>query len=671
MTVSRYMRPLLVLWLAAGCSSKLGPAIRVDIAHPATGDGRCAEPGADDPSVSSSGATLLRLSVRKHGSNDPTGTFLCDSLFKVPSDRIDLKLPVKGQSAIDLYAEAFVQVMDADSATAGNFRRVATGSLLDVDLKDKTFGPIRLYPVQKFRCVGGNMIHPRAFHTATRLPNGQVLFLGGATADATGMSDTPTGHLLFITGAAEVYDPSDGTFKAVGESANSTLPSPAPRAFHQAFYLGDNGSGGPPYNVLLVGGVTSTDGSSDLPVLGPTNSGVGGPRLVPFDTSRPVPSPLPAIGATAELVSYDPTTLTVTRMPVTGFAAAAFLAGTPLTDGSGNADGFAVAGGVSYGDPLETTTPAPLSLEVQRGSEQAPRAADLKAGRIGPGLVQLSDDAALLWGGGLTGGASQAEIITGLNSMNTPSSSALGLPGVPVTQFNTATLVDPMTSSVLVTGGFDVDASGNAAQPPDAAQAVQLITVDTAGGTVSNKGVPFGGTYVSDASTCSNSARYRPAGWESAITLPGGRGVLITGGAPTFDSNRKCNDCESGSKPTTLLCSSKQASLYGSDGKLSPAADSLQVSRYGHSSTVLPDGTVLIAGGYTLAPNTADVRLAPDAEVYNPVPSLPPYNMTDAMPEDLDDPLLVDLMGGGLQRAPGGQAFTSDPKKPAHSCGKL
>jgi hypothetical protein len=661
-----------LLGLTCGCSSKQGPPIRIDIAHGATGDGRCAEPGADDPSVSSSGATLLRLSVRKHGSNDPTGTFLCDSLFKVPSkSAIDLKLPVKGQSALDLYAEAFVEVMDGDSATAGNFRRVATGSLLDVSLTDKTFGPIRLYPVQKFRCVGANMIHPRAFHTATRLPNGQVLFLGGATADATGSSDTPTGHLLFITGAAEIYDPSDGTFKAVAESAQSATPSPVPRAFHQAFYLGDNGSGGPPYNVLLIGGVTSIDGTSDNPVLGPTNSGVGGPRLVPFDTSRPVPSPLPAIGAAAEMVSYDPTTLTVTRMPVTGLAAAAFLAGTPLSDAMGNADGFLVAGGVTYGDPLESTTPVPLSVEVQRGSEQMPRTTDLTAGRIGPGLAQLNDDSALLWGGGLTGGAAQAEIITGLNAANMPTSSSLALPSVPVTQFNTATLVDAMNAKVLVTGGFQVDTAGNAAQPPDAVQSVQLITVDIAGRTVTNAGVPFGGTFVSDASTCSNSARYRPAGWESAITLPGGRGVLITGGAPTFDTNRKCNDCESGSKPTTLLCSSKQAALYGSDGKLSPAPDSLQVSRYGHTSTLLPDGTALIAGGYTLAPNTADVRLAPDAEVYNPVPSLPPYNMTDAMPVDLDDPLLVDLMGGGLQRAPGGQAFTSDPKKPAHSCGKL
>ena len=671
MTVSRHWGPLLLLLLTYGCSSKQGPAIRIDIAHGATGDGRCAEPGADDPSVSSSGATLLRLSVRKHGANDPTGTFLCDSLFKVPHDRIDLKLPVKGQSAIDLYAEAFVEVMDGDSATAGNFRRVATGSLLDVDLKEKTFGPIRLYPVQKFRCVGANMIHPRAFHTATRLPNGQVLFLGGATADATATSDTPMGHLLYVTGAAEVYDPSDGTFKSVGESSDPTLPSPVPRAFHQAFYMGDNGSGGPPYNILLVGGVTSTDGTTDMPVLGPTNSGVGGPRLVPFDTSRPVPSPLPAVGAPAELVTYDPTTRTVTRMAVDGFAAATFLAGTPLTDGNGNADGFMVAGGVTYGDPLESTTPVPLAIEVQRGSEQMPRAADLVAGRIGPAIAQLSDDAALLWGGGLTGGAAQAEIITGLNAANTPMSRAFPDNTLPVTQFNTATLVDPMNARVLVTGGFQADGSGNATQPPDAAQSVQLITVDAAGGTFTSAGVPFGGTYVPDASTCSNSARYRPAGWESAITLPGSRGVLITGGAPTFDANRKCNDCENGSKPTTLLCSSKQASIYGSDGKLSPAPDSLQVSRYGHSSTLLPDGTVLIAGGYTLAPNTADVRLAPDAEVYNPVPSLPPYNLTDAMPADLDDPLLVDLMGGGLQRAPGGQAFTTDPKKPAHSCGKL
>jgi hypothetical protein len=653
------MRLWPLLALVSACSGPAGPTITLKIAHGATGDGRCGVSGAQDPAVTSlSNVSRIRLTWRKHGGSDPKGTFLCDRVIKV-GETPNLRLHVSGQQAFDLYAEGFAEAAadDPDNAAHGKFRRVASGGILNVPFNVKTIPPLRLYPVQKFGCVSSKMVLPRSFHTATALPNGQVLIVGGAVASTDGVSENLTNNLYYLTGSAEIYDPADGSFKEVQED----MPA-AGRAFHQAFYVGTDTSGA--FNVLLVGGVASK--SDNSAAVGLTNSGVGGPRLVPFDTSQTIPSPLPTVGAKAQLITYDPVARHAVRTDVDGFDEAAFLAGASF--GTLEApDGFVVAGGVTFVDPLNMTQPAAMSLKVERGAEKMPRAADLAAGRLGPSLVVLDADRAVVWGGALFSTAAQAEVLSGLSAGGTPMTTALGLPGVPGTQFQTATLVaSGADSQVLVTGGFAVDASGNASQPPPAADAVHLITL-AADGTISDAAVPFGGGYVADASTCSNPSRYKPAGFESAVSLPHNRGILITGGAPTFDQNRSCNDCEHGA---SLLCSVRQTSIYQAGGSLSPGPDSLQVGRFGHASTLLSDGTLLITGGTTLPPGGGGPRVSSDAEVFNPRTFVPPYNTTDAMPVDLDDPIAGDLVSG-LQRQPGGLAFMSSPDRPTARCEDL
>jgi hypothetical protein len=55
------------------------------------------------------------------------------------------------------------------------------------------------------------MATSRFDHTATLLPNGKVLIAGGA-------SDlSPDGHYQPVASAAELYDPSTGTFTGIGE----------------------------------------------------------------------------------------------------------------------------------------------------------------------------------------------------------------------------------------------------------------------------------------------------------------------------------------------------------------------------------------------------------------------------------------------------------------------
>jgi len=83
----------------------------------------------------------------------------------------------------------------------------------------------------------GSMTMPRIWHTATALPDGRVLFVGGTVdMDMTGGSSTldPT------TQSAEIYDPASGTFTAVGTTG-------IPRVGHAAALLGDG-------RVLITGG---------------------------------------------------------------------------------------------------------------------------------------------------------------------------------------------------------------------------------------------------------------------------------------------------------------------------------------------------------------------------------------------------------------------------------
>jgi len=645
---ARWLGPLLAC-AAAACSGNSGRPVRIRLAHPATADARCFVPGGGpQPEDQQLAGVMLddlridtvRITVREHAPGDVPGKFVCDRVLKVPHDVPSLRLKRAGIQSIDIYAEAWAPLATGDSFP----RRVAVGALLNVPLDGKPIPDLRLYPDERFRCVDTAMIRPRAFHSATKLPNGQVLIVGGLTPTPDAGDEAFSTAPLYITSQAEIYDPSNGTFVQVAED-DAALP----RAFHQAALVGTTDDG--KYQILLVGGATADPASA---AFGLNTGAAPGPRLVPFDTSGAFPSPLMVSAAQAELMVYDPVARSATRTVMAGFTPGVYQGAATFNAN----DGIAVAGGIDWmGNPLAATIPVVQRLEVSRALE-APRGAALTNVRMGATLTSLDgDDRGLVWGGQVTPTDPAGELITGLSAGGTVKSVAITLATAPPTQFHTATLLPPDTTTnrtILVTGGF-VETTmnmGQALQPPAPNAAARLLTV-TLTGTVSQTTPVFSG-YSLD-STCMLDDRYRPAGWESAVDLGRGR-VLVTGGAPTVLGT--CNDCDDGG--SDARCATAQASLFTAPSTLSKARETLQIARYGHTSTLMDDGNVLVVGGVTSAAGAP--RLLRDAEEYNPRPIVPEFDPSSGMP-DPDDPLALDM--DGRVRPPGGELGTTT------ECGEL
>jgi hypothetical protein len=363
---------------------------------------------------------------------------------------------------------------------------------------------------------------------------------------------------------------------------------------------------------------------------------------------------------TAELIVYDPATTSLTRTKLPGLTAAAFQGSARF------GDGVAVAGGIDWGDPLETEMPD-SNVGVVRGMETA-RSGMLAAARLGATLTALDDTTALVWGGAIQPSDPIGELVSGLGAGKMVTSTALTTMGQVVTQFHTATLLgEPGTAdthTLLVTGGFveTTTSTGSALEPPVAGDAARLVTVTTATGAVTVAPANLASPYITDA-TCTKPGRYRGAGWEAAAVTQGK--VLVCGGAPTYSSMPPCDDCDGGSG---LYCATKQASLFTPPSTLAPVTEPLQVPRFGHTATTMPDGNVLVLGGIGAGSGTP--RVIADGEEYNPRPSKTTFSM-DMMPADPDDPLGPDMKMLGYVRAPGKQAVKVGTTTPAQPCGEL
>jgi hypothetical protein len=101
-----------------------------------------------------------------------------------------------------------------------------------------------------FRMLNTSTLVPRISHTATLLPDGKVLIVGGSKCDVNGCSLRQSFPFDRLLSSAELYDPTSETFSATGSMSIA-------RAFHSATLL-NNGT------VLVTGGLSPGGGAGAI-----------------------------------------------------------------------------------------------------------------------------------------------------------------------------------------------------------------------------------------------------------------------------------------------------------------------------------------------------------------------------------------------------------------------
>lgn len=590
----------------AACNSSTGgPGLRLRLAGTPLAQG-CLQPSSMQPvdamALLQNGS--VHVSAVRRGADGQR--ILCEATAKVPSETLSLDIGEGDRASIDYYAEFF----------DGTGARVASGSLLasSADVAPSTETPtLHMFSASSWSCPPSKLNHARAFHSATMLPNGEVLLVGGVEAlggygaDVFGVMET-----------VEVYDPRRATFTPV-TAPTGTIGA---RAFHNIAVLDSSGS---TVRLVIYGGVTSPVGQPALFVPdSPTQL-----RLMPGGSAEPGGS---------QLLVYDTVQHSLTASAIDATHKTAFAAGAALPGG-----GLLAIGGASFNKtlPFGRSNPAMFTAVADAatfsvsspGSSAAPSPVFVTGGGTAPWLLgatatPLSTTTALVLGAKLppdSPSKMQALALQALPGITQfPASQAVAGPS---TVFHTATRLGPSISAstpngdtqILVTGGFEQDTAPpySTRQPPAVADAVRLYTVSDSAGTLSPIGFTALTTYKPSVCGMADS-HYRPAGFEAATATQSGKQVLITGGTPTV-ATAGCVDCEpTDTASNKLLCVLRQASLFDATTQAFTAVPNMPLGRMGHQQTRLSDGNILVTGGL-VRPSGGTTAATAEAEIYNPI----------------------------------------------------
>ncbi|MBI5480709.1 MAG: hypothetical protein HY906_17760 [Deltaproteobacteria bacterium] len=541
------------LWL--GCSESTPVTVSVAVVGP---EGPCtgARPAL---ALGDLGATSLRLTVTGRGEAGATPALVCDEVVDLSGSpgAADFRIGLDTAPLLDLLVEAF----DASQPP----RLVAAGTAAGLN-RTPRLQPLRalLAPAARFGCTPGALQARRAFHTATLLPSGEILVVGGVTHEAP--SGAPAAGSFWLTGAIEVYDPGSGTFRTVAGEV------PGGRALHTAVLLQSPGAAGP-FDLLLMGGLTARTGGTE-PAL----------RVGGASDALPLVPGAGAAGATALVVRYYPWSEPpeVHIIPASPALAARALHAAGVSQGQ-----VVLAGGLA--DPAAGLAGATPDFEVlpEAGSSLHRGPFALQQARVGAVAAPLAADRMLVFGGNL-GSADAAAVVTEAAEVIT-----LGdPPGSATATFEAGSLdlvasaahatLTPIDGGLLLVGGLAV-LPGTARATRPAPLGLRLTRV---------------GDDVRIDEVLAEA--FEPVAYHAAAPLHGGD-VLVTGGAAT--------DC-----PVAALCPSDGAHRYSVTTGALARESWLVTARLAHSLTVRDDGSVLVAGGLGL--DGASLTALADVEVY-------------------------------------------------------
>lgn len=571
--------------------------LRVHQAPAPDSSGRCPlDPPRETPAQAPDDIETLRLSWRI-----PGGPLLCDAVMARDGRARSIALP-DGAGEVELVVELYRRDRDA------NTRLHASGTVTAL-ARDELTGEISvlLSDAGRFRCAPGRLVRPRAFHSATPLPNGDVLLIGGLVPSGAAFDlgvnagGEPTGG-FYATDSVELYDARRGVFREL------QAPGLVARAFHDALLLTSATDG--TFRLLLTGGVAVVGDPTRIPAADGVREDES---KQPF---RFVPAP-GAISAPSEIIIYDPSHDSLTVEPAGANSASARLFGATTHDGS---PPLAAGGWTDYPGLPDTTLDL---LDPRTGARRAGTAV-LPSLRAGATLTRLDEDVALLLGGNLGSGLGSEAIestlvVTGLAGdapLVSPTAWTPDGPPLPARAFHTSTALN--AGQLLVVGGFAVT-SGVTAEPTGP---LAMVLTYAPGGTL-------------PAWTPVGPVDAQPVAYHDAIAIVGGD-VLVTGGSPM--TARAGVPCPDGAL-ATHHCAVRDAWRWSARTATFALLTGLLEPRFAHRSATLAGGGVLLTGG--LAWRAAEGALigVPEAELYNPH-------------DGTIDPLL-DALPPGATRAPG------------------
>jgi N-acetylneuraminic acid mutarotase len=451
-------------------------------------------------------------------------------------------------------------------------------------------------PAARTWTAGPSLATARALHTATLLADGRVLVAGGV-------------NTFGVINTAEVYDPVANAWSAAGTML-------AAHVLHSAVLL-------PNGRVLVAGGRSSSaelyDPSTNTWTATTPVPGSGGPLVVLLSGQ---------VFESADGLLYDPSTATWTNGLAPVPLSPLVRAGTNvvlLPDGRVFQSGqfFGSAGGSGIYDPIsQTWSGSPGPDPADNSYSSATVLADGRVLTLG-GLAASSSGLAV----------AQDYVSSGFASLTDPVAATVTVVPPAAHQGGLAASALLTSGRVLFSGGFvarepfaiDVTNASDLYDPTTNAwtSAAAMITARgghtetaladgsaLAAGGYNGAGAVFAAAERYEAQTntwIAAGAMANPRYQHTAALLASGL-VLVAGGSNALIGSCSC---------TTFLAA---AELYNPSTNIWTSTGALATARYGHTATVLPNGKVLVTGGFGGATNTLQNTGAAlqSAEIYDP-----------------------------------------------------